>query len=513
MNPLIKIPLISAACLLLWAFYPASAQAHGFGERYDLPVPLWLYIVGAGAAVAFSFAVIGLFLRARHGRATYPRLNLLRWRPFRGLVHPAPVQLVRLISVTIFVLLLAVGFGGDQEPTNNVAPTIIWVIWWVGLAYVSALAGNLWALINPWTALFQWAELLYQNLNPGRQFSLRRAYPDALGVWPGLLLFFAFAWAEMVYQDSAVPVSLARMAVVYSIITWAGMFAFGKDVWLRQGEAFSLVFGFLARFAPTELRVEAPATCHQCEGRCVDQDGLCVNCPECFRRAPAAQRQLNLRPFAVGLLRHEVIAPSVVALVLLLLSTVTFDGFTATPLWADIHDNLYSTIPSSSGIGTLGLFAFPLLFTGVYLIAAWLMATASGASPPVGDMARAFVYSLIPIALAYHLAHFFSFLLVQGQLLIPLASDPFGAGWDLFGTVDYRVNIAVVNARIAWFVAVAAIVVGHIISVYLAHVIALRTFQRRAPALRSQFPMLALMVGYTMLSLWILAQPIVETGG
>ena len=422
------------------------------------------------------------------------------------------MQLVRLVSVAIFVLLLAVGFGGDQEPTNNVAPTIIWVIWWVGLAYVSALIGNLWALINPWSALFQWADLLYQKLFPGRHFSLRRPYPDALGVWPGLLLFFAFAWAEIIYQDSPVPVMLARMAVVYSVVTWAGMFMFGRNVWLRHGEAFSLVFGYLARFAPTELRVEPPDTCHQCGGRCVDQDGLCVNCPECFRRAPMAQRQLNLRPFAVGLLRHEVIGPSAVALVLLLLSTVTFDGFTATPLWADIHDNFYSSIPSSSGIGTLGLFAFPLLFIGVYLIFAWLMATAAGASPPVGDVARAFVYSLIPIALAYHLAHFFSFLLVQGQLLIPLASDPFGAGWDLFGTVDYRVNIAIVNARIAWFVAVAAIVIGHIISVYLAHVIALRTSRERAPALRSQFPMLALMVGYTMLSLWILAQPIVETG-
>jgi hypothetical protein len=141
-----------------------------------------------------------------------------------------------------------------------------------------------------------------------------------------------------------------------------------------------------------------------------------------------------------------------------------------------------------------------------------LTAMASGRRLPVGDMARAFVYSLVPIALAYHLAHYLSFLLIQGQLIIPLASDPFGwFGWNLFGTRGYTVNIAIINARYAWFIAVAAIVMGHIIAVYLAHTIALRTLGERKPALYSQYPMLVLMVGYTMISLWVLAQPLVET--
>ena len=129
----------------------------------------------------------------------------------------------------------------------------------------------------------------------------------------------------------------------------------------------------------------------------------------------------------------------------------------------------------------------------------------------VATAAKGFVYSLIPIALAYHLAHFFSFLLIQGQLMIPLASDPFGFGWDLLGTTDYRVNIAIINARTTWFLAVGAIVVGHVISVYLAHIIALRILKDRGLALRSQYPLLGLMVGYTMMSLWILAQPITES--
>ena len=116
--------------------------------------------------------------------------------------------------------------------------------------------------------------------------------------------------------------------------------------------------------------------------------------------------------------------------------------------------------------------------------------------------------SLAPIALAYHVAHFLSFLLIQGQRVIPLASDPLGRGWDIFGTAGYEIDIGVVNARFAWLVGVGAIVVGHVAAVYAAHVIARRTFATRALTLRSQLPMTALMTGYTMLSLWIVAQPI-----
>jgi hypothetical protein len=129
---------------------------------------------------------------------------------------------------------------------------------------------------------------------------------------------------------------------------------------------------------------------------------------------------------------------------------------------------------------------------------------------PVGALAGRFVLSLVPIAIGYHLAHYFSLLALAGQFIIPLASDPFGYGWDLFGTTLYRIDIAVVDARFIWYLAVGAIVTGHILAVWVGHVTAHDVFRDVAAARRSQYPMLALMVGYTMLSLWILAQPIVE---
>ena len=514
MRSLPRIALVGATLgLVAVALSPATAYAHGFGERYDLPVPLWLYVTGAGAAVALSFVVIGVFMRGDTGGRGYPRLNLLRWLPFRLLTHPVAIFPLQLASAGLFLLVVVGGLVGEQEPTDNLAPVLVWILWWVGLAYASALVGNVWAVINPWKIIFGWAEWVFGVVANGRELSLGYSYPRRFGVWPALILFWAFAWIELVYVDSAIPAHLARFAINYSIITWAGMLIYGKDQWLRHGEAFTLVFGFLAKFAPIEIRSRGESACRERALDCRDEDGDCIDCGQCFRQARHDKREFNFRPFAAGLLRNEVVSTSTATLVVLLLSTVTYDGLTATPLWATIHDGLSRAFAGSSeAVGTLGLLVFPLLFGLVYLATVRVMAQVVGRPEAVGRLARTFVYSLIPIALAYHLAHFLSFLLIQGQLAIPLASDPLGFGWDLFGTTDYQTNLRIIGARTTWLLAVAAIVVGHIISVFLAHAIALRTFKDRALALRSQMPMLALMVGYTMVSLWILAQPITESG-
>ena len=514
MSPLMKRALLGVALgLVAAALMPATAYAHGFGERYDLPVPLWLYVTGAGAAVALSFVVIGIFLRGEPEGRTYPRINLLRWPLFRAFNHPLALLPLQLASVGLFLLVVVGGLIGGQEPTDNAAPTIVWILWWVGLAYVSALIGNVWAIINPWKVIYGWVESAFAAVTGGQELSLGYSYPKRFGVWPALALFWAFAWVELVYVDAAVPSHLARFAINYSVITWAGMFIFGKDQWLRHGEAFTLVFGFLARFAPTEIRANDESVCSQCPLDCLEKDGASIDCPRCFRRATPNKREFNLRPFAAGLLRNERISMSTAALVVLLLSTVTYDGLTATPLWVSIHDNLIDSFGGRTEfLGSLGLLLFPLIFGSVYLAATWSISLIVGRRETVLRLARAFVYSLIPIALAYHLAHFLSYLLIQGQLVIPLSSDPLGMGWDLLGTTDYQRNLRVIGARTTWLLAVAAIVIGHIISVFLAHGIALRLFKDRTLALKSQLPMLVLMVGYTMVSLWILAQPITEAG-
>src|SRR5262249_34589656 len=147
---------------------------------------------------------------------------------------------------------------------------------------------------------------------------------------------------------------------------------------------------------------------------------------------------------------------------------------------------------------------------GLYVSMSALMAAVTARRLSPLEMARAFAFTLVPIAIGYHLAHYLTFLLIQGQYIIPLASDPFGFGWHLFGTAGHRVNIAIVGSGLAWFAAVTAILAGRIAAVCLAHLKAMQTIGVRRAALRSQVPLTTLMVVYTFISLSILAEPIAE---
>ncbi len=397
---------------------------------------------------------------------------------------------------SLFLLALAAGFLGTQDTLKNIGPTFIWIIWWVGLAYVAALVGNLWPAINPWSIFIGGLERLIGLFEPRARLSLGLVYPSWLGVWPAVGFFGLFAWFEPISESARAPGTLATCILIYSGLTWLGMLSFGRNVWLAHGEAFSLAFGVLGRFAPIGRPDRDPSN-----GR---------------------PRHWYLRPYAGDLVVKRPGHPSMTAFVLLMLSTVTFDGFKETPLWASLsgwialepwfHPLLLKLhmfgFDLPVVLGTIMLILFPILFFLVYLVLSWLTKLASGSERSLAEIAGLFVFSLVPIAIAYHLAHYLSYLLVAGQLIIPLASDPFGIGWDLFGTAGYRIDIGIVGAKFVWYTAVVSIVVGHVFAVGVAHFMALRVFETAKDVLRSQIPFLVLMVGYTMVSLWILSQPI-----
>jgi hypothetical protein len=476
------------ASAVAWALAAAAcgaatpAQAHGFGQRYELPLPLSLYLVGAAAAVALSFVVFGLFVRRAPAPRTHSQVDLLATPLGRTIGHPAVVMTLRLAGVGLLVLTVLAGLLGDRNPYRNIAPTLVWIVWWVGLAYVAAFAGDIWALVNPWRTAFDGAQWLYRRLGGRGELGGLLPYPEALGVWPACLLLLAFSWTELVYPNAAVPAHIAVLAIAYSALTWAGMLAYGRDVWLRHGEVFSLVFGTFARFAPTE----------------------------------ATGGRLLLRPFGRGLLDGGPVSTSMMAFVLLLLATVLYDGLIGTGEWALLEGALRTRLPGLGEHGAMlvksvGLIAFWVLFLGAFIgISAVMSRVASGRPRPL-EVARSFALTLVPIAIGYHVAHYLVFLLVQGQYIVPLLSDPFGRGWNLFGTAGYRVDIALAGARFAWYAAVAAIVTGHVAAVYLAHVRAMGVFAPARLALATQVPLTALMVVYTFIGLSITAEPIVES--
>ncbi len=514
MKPRLLIPFTLAVGLGLAA---RPVYAHGFGERYDLPLPLGFFAFGGAAAVVLSFVVIGLFVRGERREFSYPRLNLFRFSPVRT-VSSSPFLLpIKVLSVFLFFLAIATGLFGDQRPVDNFAPTFVWVIWWVGTAFTVALLGNLWALLNPWKIIYGWLEGLYRQFWPDQEMTLGVNYPVGWGMWPAVALFFVFAWLESAFSESAVPKSLSQLIIFYSVITWLGMFIFGKHQWLRLGEVFSVVFGFISRFSITEVRVVEPLVCRDCySGNCL-QNGSCVDCYECA--GYAQNPQLNLRPPAVGLNNTGVVPPSVVAMVILLLASVTFDGLSATPEWIVVQTFFIFSFPSLSYkflngaviADTLGLVAVPLAFAGVYwFFTKWMFRAVGRRRPSAAKLVAAFAFSLIPIALAYNYAHFLGLLLIQGQQIIPLISDPFGFEWNLFGTSEYMIDIGIIGAKFLWVFSVAVIVVGHMVAVYLAHLRAMALYEDRTLVLKSQLPMLLLMVLYTSVSLWIVSRPITE---
>ena len=483
-----------------------SASAHAFGQRYDLPIPLGYFLIGAVATVALSFVVMGMFVRKRGDEAAaYPRYNLLR-APVVGAAMGGRVLygVVGALSAAALGLLLVVGFFGTDRAVENLSPTFIWIIWWVGMGYAAALFGNLWAYLNPWKVVYEWIRKIGGGAAKGENPPF--AYPEWLDAWPAVALFFVFAWAENVFTGAFRPFTLSVLVLAYSIITWAGMALFGKNIWLRNGEAFSVLFGLFSRFSVTETRATNRAVCRDCGSGCADESD-CVDCHACFERAGRDGRELNLRPPAVGLLTRKRISTATAAFVILALATVTFDGFQDTEVWTDFRTSL----ARSAGVDvvdTLGLAAAPLAFAALYAAFCFGVKLASGERGGAWTVARAFVFSLVPIALAYHLAHFLTLLLIEGQLIIPLLSDPFGFGWDMFGTAGYVINTDIIGARTVWFVSLAAIGGGHAASVYLAHATALRRAPPETNAAAGQLPMLGLMLLYTASSLWIIAQPL-----
>ena len=378
MNKLkIVLPAAAAAgSLVAWPAY-----AHGFGERTELPVPLGYFLIGAGLAVALSFVFISVLVKIS-AEASYWRFNLIGsgWSK-AALTSPLVLLPVKLLSVFLLGLVIATGFFGESSPLLNFSPTFIWIVWWVGMAIGVALVGNIWALANPWKILFGWVESAYRLIRPGRDLSLGKEYPARYGIWPALVLFLLYTWVQDAYPKSDVPTQIAIMAVVYSVITLGGMAIFGKHQWLRKGEAFSVGFGLLSRFSATEVRVTDGDTCKACSTECRDLEGECIDCYECFERAK--DREVNVRPFAIGLGRNEPVTNDVLALVVLMLATVTFDGFSATSAWAEFQTFVVDLFGSGGTqvlislvlADTLGVLLVPVGFFLVYLFFSKLMAS------------------------------------------------------------------------------------------------------------------------------------------
>jgi len=461
----------------------AAVLAHGFGIRYDLPVPLQLYLGAAAAVVILSFVLVIAFVRGGAEDLKYPRLRLddkpMIGRLVRG---PAPRVVGGPLGVLVLVSIIVTGLLGASDATDNPAEYLMWIYSWPLLLILSSLAGNVWTLVNPWAALYDGAAHLAGRTN----FRPLREYPRRFGLWPAVLGYVVFAFFELASGQSANPRSVAAALLVYTVYVLAMVVVFGRG-WLEQGEAITVLYRFVGAFGPVEVE----------EGK--------------------AGRHVFLRPWAVGITRLRLVGWDVVTFVVLMLASLAFDGVESTPLWASIYNAAGGLMDALGPAGPptvklLGLLGVTAIFGILYVVFIWLVLRAGREWVDLGTAGTLFAFTLIPIALVYFAAHFYTYVIIQSQGLVPLLADPLHTGAHLLPTAGYKPSFALTDARFVWYLQVFLIVAGHIVAVYLAHLRALATYGDHRAAQRSQYPMLLLMVLYTCMSLWILAQPNVEAG-
>ena len=442
-----------------------NAYAHGFGSKIDLPIPGYLYWFGGGAAVIASFAIISLFVRSKAYDDSYRTYDLRNVGIVDALYrNKSLLNVFKVISVSLLILTILTGVLGSQFPVKNFAPTFVWVVWWGGFIWLHILFGDSWNFVNPWKNIF---ELIKFDEKPLRQ------YPDKLKSWPAFGFFLIFAWIELVYPTPAHPQFLGNIIFVYSIIVLAGMRVFGKDKWLDNCEPFTVFFNFVSSFSATR----------------VTSDG-----------------KILLRPIASGLLDARYRFDQLCFLILIL-SVVSFDGLISTLFWYDVigidafggsgrYDVIY--------VNTAGIMVSFLAFFSIFYSFVAISRAITKTDITTLDLAQKFVPALLPISIVYHLAHYSAYFFLNGQLIIKLISDPFGFGWDIFGTSSYEI-VRTIDFIFLWNYQVVVIVIGHILSVYIAHRISLRVFKDGKKSIMSQAPILLLMVGYTILGLWLLS--------
>ena len=470
-------PLFLGAALLAALAWPATALAHGIGVVQDLPVPLWLFYYGAGAVLVASFVALGalwskpVLERAAVGHPFPPVVQRVACSRLLSIA-------LRTCSLLLLVLVWATAAFGTTSQFENLAPTFVYIVFWLGMPLLVVLLGNVWTVLNPWRAaadLMGWAAR-----RVGRGWQPPFAYPAALGYWPAAVLLGAFSALELAYRDPGSPRVLALAILIYSYLTWMGMAAFGSDAWTRRGDGFSVYFGLLSRLAPLGARNEK------------------------------GERKLVARAPLSGLASLGSV-PGALAVVAVMLGSVAFDGFSGSIYWQRRLASVQASLAGEGRLADLGVELLNLagligFIAGVAFTFTLALLGARRLSDRRMELASALVWSLVPIAFAYLVAHYFSLFLISGQYTIPLVSDPFGRGWDLVSTADFQPNLGFLSPNTTWYVQVGALVIGHVAGLAVAHDRAVTLLGSTRAALRSQYAILALMVLYTVGGLWLLSR-------
>ena len=444
--------------------------AHAFGERYELPIPLYLFALGGALVVLLSFVLV-----LRTPGSTAPEVTSGDSVPLRR-VHPV----LGPVSIVVLLLVAAVGLTGSQEVPENIAPETFWVLTWIGVPLSCGLLGDWTRPVNPFANLARLAD--NSRL---RRTVLARQEPLAwrFGWWPAVVLFVLLVLGELVFNlQTTVPAFVGGALVVYGLLCLFLGLVHGS-AFLARGEVFSGLFNTWGRLG--FWRFGAPGRTRRFTG------GLDVPFDE---------------------------APSRVVFVLLLLVSINFDGLLATPQWASYERRTLGA--DTSGIDALrtgSLIALIVVVLAIFV--AFAVGSARVGRWSTGPFAAlaGVLPSLVPIAFGYLVAHYLQYLLTNGQLMAPLIGNPGYKSWPLHlpGPFNdgFEVDSTLLPNSFYWYLSVLVIIAVHVVAVVLAHRALLRHAEDPVRARRSEYPWLVAMVAYTAVSLLLIAQPLTQERG
>jgi YHS domain-containing protein len=496
-------------------------------------IPNWLYYSSIAFVLLISFGLfewLAALQEQRKDEVHAPaRIDLLRFKPLRKIVlHPATRFLARAFFVTIFVIVIAAGLFGNQLPSKNIAPILTWTVWWGGLVWLILYFGKAWCYVCPWQAIASWAEGLRLWGVKKEGMSLNMRWPKFMrNIWPATILFIGLTWIELGFGVTMNPRATAWLGLAMVILAFVCAFIFERESFCRYGCLVGRISGLYALFSPIEVRATSADTCAACEtSSCfhgndqgeacptfqylpdMQQNTYCISCMECVKSCDHGNVTLRLRPWAEDLNTGFRPRSDEAYLALLMLSLAAFHGLSMTAAWRDI----LAWITQVTGTGhiisfSLGMGVLMVAPGILYAILVALSRVMAGDAPVTyRDYFIRYAYALLPIALFYHLAHNSEHLLMEGQKVIALMSDPFGWEWNLFGTAHWTLA-PFINLPTLWIVQVLFVMIGHVYSLWVARNVAGHLFGDSKAAMRSQVPMLLAMVLFSLMSLWLLKQP------
>ena len=432
---------------------PGAAFACALPPSVILTLPTGHYIAGAAVTVAVT-ALMGAMAQR------LPQMNATRVLERRIWV---PVSVSSYLSFLCFLGLVLVGLFGARDPMHNLMTLVFWTGVWIVVPLGSMLLGNMWRSINPWTAPVRIARTLM-----GRTGSVGLS---RLGHWPAVAFYAGFVWFQLVSMSPDDPTVLATVALCYWMVIFILAVAEGED-WLEQGEFLTVLMGYLAKVAPLWLELDG-------------------NRARLMRGWPGAQ-----------VLRMPALSVSAMAFVTLALSSLTFDGLMETFWWHGvIGENPLEPTGRSAVmvVNSLGLLAV----WGLTIAAIWgvlrMGQTMGGANFATGPV----MLSFLAIAAGYHAAHYLVVLLTAGQYTLAALNDPFFRGDAYIGLPPFYVSFGFLTDQtimpLIYAAQFAAILAAHLLAVLL-------TLRLVGPSrMIAHLPMTVLMVGYTILGLWLLS--------